>query len=55
MESKIKARVEREIFKGDGGFTIALIKAENEFEPMSAKGIMEIEVGEEYYFNGEIK
>ncbi len=55
METKIKARVEREIFKGDGGFTIALIKAENEFESMSAKGIMEIEVGEEYYFNGEIK
>ncbi len=55
MELPVRARVEREIFKGDGGFTIALIKPETEFEAISAKGIMEIEVGEEYIFNGELK
>ncbi len=55
MEFPVKARVEREIFTGDGGFAIILIKPENAFESISAKGIMHVEVGEEYYFNGEIK
>lgn len=50
-----KAVVKREIFLGDGGFSIVLIQGSEDFEPFSAKGIMQLEVGQEYIFNGEMK
>ncbi len=52
---QVQAVVKREIFLGDGGFSIILIQGENDFEPYSAKGIMHVEVGQEYIFNGEMK
>ncbi len=54
-KTQIKARVNREIYVGDGGFSIVLIQPEDTFEPISAKGIMHVEVGEEYIFSGEVK
>ncbi len=55
VQQQIRAVVKREIFLGDGGFSIILIQGEKDFEPYSAKGIMHVEVGQEYIFNGEMK
>lgn len=55
IEFPIRVRIKRQIFAGDGGFMIVLVEPVNEIFQISAKGVMHVEVGEEYILNGELK